>query len=165
MSQGAQQHYFPTKAELALAAFARWFEKTATAGLIAGPVGGNERERLENLLDRLWEIHRPVVAPTLDFLGAERNNPDVASGVAASFNTLAHLAHAVTAAAVPETARIADFDQWLNTVLATIRGAVVFADVTGIELVLIDWPTLRVQLLRNLDAAVTQAGSAAIPDA
>ncbi len=157
VSQGAQQHYFPTKASLVLAAISAWFENAA-GRLIDMPVGGSEHERVEQLLDLFWEIHLPVVAPTLDFLGAERNNPDVVGSIAASFNGLTHLVHTITAELLPETARIAGFQPWLNMVLAAIRG-VLFVDVSGIEAELVDWKSLRAQLLRSLDALIAESHS------
>lgn len=158
VSQGAQQNYFPTKASLVLAALTRWFKTAATEHVLDTPVDASERERIEHLLDWFWEIHLPVVAPTLDFLGAERHNPDVVGHIAASFNALTHLVHTVSAGLVPETARLDGFGNWLNTALAAIRGTAVFIKVGGIEPELLDWKTLRAQLLHSLDALIAESG-------
>ena len=67
VSQGAQQHYFPTKAALVEAALTRVIDQqfAAASKALAAQPGRSERELAEMLLDRLWFIHNvPITAAT-----------------------------------------------------------------------------------------------------
>lgn len=157
VSQGAQQHYFPTKASLVNAAFSRWFEQLAVKILSESPPTGSERERVKFLLDYLWDVHLPVVAPALDFASSERGNSDVEHSVSQTFNQLTHLVRNVAAALSPKIAQTPGFNQWLNMALAAIRGTVIFTDVSDIDRDLLDWTTLRTNLLRALDTLISDS--------
>src|SRR3954447_7671293 len=58
VSQGAQQHYFPTKTALVQAAIGRVAPQLVPFLIGEPDPGGSERERLAILLDRMWEIHQ-----------------------------------------------------------------------------------------------------------
>lgn len=55
---GALQHHFESKAELMAAALRQLGDRMADDFLAQAPTAGDPEERVAQLLDRLWEVHR-----------------------------------------------------------------------------------------------------------
>jgi len=149
VSQGAQQHHYPTKRALVEAALSAILDEQ---GSLAADwdVPEGESERIEFLLDRLWEIHcLPVNLAVLELLTFARTDPETAEAV----GRLQHAAEqaAVTAgrALVPEAAEHPEFAGWVLTCVAAMRGIVALAAVeepTESQL----WPHARSVLIRGM---------------
>src|SRR5881227_2787692 len=85
VSQGAQQHYFPTKTALVQAAIGRVAPQLIPF-LIGAPdpgegEGDGARARVGLLLDRMWEIHQlPPTRAAYELYNAARTDTDLAAG-------------------------------------------------------------------------------------
>jgi AcrR family transcriptional regulator len=162
VSQGAQQHYFPTKAALVQAAIGRVAPQLIPF-LIgeADDPGGSERERVELLLDRMWEIHLlPATRAAFELYNAARTDPELAAGIASAHNQAAALTQAAAAQVVPELATMPGFADWVLVALSMMRGAAFVSAIPGTAAGVADWPTTRTHLLYGLDRLVVEAGRA-----
>ena len=160
VSQGAQQHYFPTKTALVQAAIGRVAPQLIPFLLgDADPgAGAGERERVEILLDRMWEIHQlPVTRAAYELYNAARTDPELAAGIASAHNQAAALTKAAAAEVVPELATLPGFADWVLVALSTLRGAAFVSAIPGTDAGLADWPTTRMHLLYSLDRLVAEA--------
>lgn len=152
VSQGAQQHYYPTKADLIDAAISRLIQQLA-AHFTALPGAATELERAEGLLDGLWALHNlPVGRAVFELFNAARTDPEIAARVATVHNHAIAAVQAVAAAHLPELAATAGFRDWLLIAVATLRGIVVIAAIPGTEPGYADWPTVRAHLMRSLSS-------------
>jgi AcrR family transcriptional regulator len=160
VSQGAQQHYFPTKTALVQAAIGRVAPQLIPFLLgDADPgAGAGERERVEILLDRMWEIHQlPVTRAAYELYNAARTDPELAAGIASAHNQAAALTKAAAAEVVPELATLPGFADWVLVALSTLRGAAFVSAIPGTDAGLADWPTTRTHLLYSLDRLIAEA--------
>ncbi|MEU0542163.1 TetR/AcrR family transcriptional regulator [Nocardia sp. NPDC005978] len=152
VSQGAQQHYFPTKADLVDAAIGRLLEQLA-AGFGVEPDAPTELARARILLDQLWATHQLPIAPTVfEVFNAARTDPDIAARVK---ELLGHAMAAVevsAAAHLPTYSALPGFRDFLLTAVAAMRGTVVVSAIAGTRGLSPAWPVLREQLLTNLTA-------------
>lgn len=149
VSQGAQQHYFPTKRALVEAALGSILEEqNAAAG--AWELPDDEDERVPFLLDRLWEIHcLPVNAAVQELLTVARTDPETAESLSRMHVEAESAAIGAGRALLPELGAHPDFAAWVRTAVATMRGIVGVAAVSepsGSDL----WPHARAVLVRGM---------------
>lgn len=158
VSQGAQQHHFPTKNSLVEAAIDRLLQQLAAAALADVPPVYAERERAEALLDRLWEIHTlPINRAIQELLAAARTDPAITARVAQMVGSATDLTRAVAAHVLPTLSEAAGFDEWLLMALAAMRGTVAVM-IPGAESSTLDWQALRGLMLRRLDELANAPG-------
>jgi len=158
VSQGAQQHYFPTKAALVQAAIGRVAPQLIPFLIGEADPADSERDRLEVLLDRMWEIHQlPATKAAYELYNAARTDPELAAGIASAHNQAAALTQAAAAQVVPELATTPGFADWVLVALSTLRGTAFVSAVPGTAAGLADWPTTRTHLLYSLDRLVAEA--------
>lgn len=131
VSQGLQQHYFPTKAALIDAAINRL--ATRLLDDASRPVAGAcERERAELLLRRVWDTYRsPVLAVVAELLVLARTHPDTAAKTAATLVAVTDRVVTVAGAALPTYAGRPGFRDALLLALAAIRDATTVARIPG----------------------------------
>lgn len=159
VSQGAQQHHYPTKAALVIAALERLTQQLAAAALSGPPPAGSERERAAVLLDRLWEIHTlPVNRAVAELLNAAQTDPSMTAAVAQTVTTATAFARVVATQLLPTLSAVKGFDDWLMIAVATMRGMVAVM-IPGAESAYADWSRVRLQLLRLLDTLASDAAS------
>ena len=149
VSQGAQQHHYPTKRALVEAALSTILdEQSSLAADWEVPEG--EPQRIDFLLDRLWEIHcLPVNLAVLELLTVARTDPETADSVGRLQQAAEEAAVAVGHALLPEAAEHEDFAGWVLSCVATMRGIVALAaveDPTESRL----WPQARSVLVRGM---------------
>src|SRR5439155_22242195 len=119
VSQGAQQHYFPTKTALVQAAIGRVAPQLIPLLIGDADPGADERERVEILLDRMWEIHQlPVTRAAFELYNAARTDTQLAAGIASAHNQATALTKAAAAQVVPELAAIPGFADWVLVALS-----------------------------------------------
>src|SRR3954454_16893557 len=141
VSQGAQQHYFPTKAALVQAAIGRVAPQLIPFLIGEADPGGSERERAALLLDRMWEIHLlPATRAAFELYNAARTDMELTAGIASADNQAAALTNAAAAQVVPELATIPGFADWVLVALSTMRGAAFVSAVPGTGAGVADWP-------------------------
>lgn len=149
VSQGAQQHYFPTKRALVEAALTAILEEQNTAAT-TWEVPDDEDTRAGFLLDRLWEIHcLPVNVAVQELFVAARTDPETAE---AAHRLLVNAERATVLAGqalLPSASAHPDFAAWVRTCVATMRGIVGTAgavDPSDSDL----WPHARTVLIQGM---------------
>lgn len=149
VSQGAQQHHYPTKRALVEAALQSVLREQHTAAT-TWELPASEEERVGFLLDRLWEIHcLPVNLAVQELLTVARTDPEVADSIGRLHAEAEAAAVAAGRAALPELGAHPGFEAWVRTCVATMRGIVGVAalgDPTESAL----WPQARAILLQGL---------------
>ncbi|WP_328472164.1 TetR/AcrR family transcriptional regulator [Actinoplanes sp. NBC_00393] len=144
VSQGAQQHHFPTKALLVDATIIRVMEQFVGDLRAASISGGSEEERLHRLLDRLWETHnRPVIAVVQEVFTVARTDPETARLLAATLRTVHDDIVAVGAELLPGYAFAPNFRDVMLTALAAIRATAQVTAIPGTAGAVPEWPALR----------------------
>ncbi|GAA4101469.1 TetR/AcrR family transcriptional regulator [Nocardioides kongjuensis] len=152
VSQGAQQHYFPTKAALVDAAMLRLVEQLLADAATRGLDVGSEQERAGALLDMIWEIHNlPVTPAVLELFNVARTEPVLAARVAEIVCSGMSEIQGIAAALLPSYAEREGFADLIQIAMATVRGTVVVANIPGATDAYPDWPVLRAHLLASLE--------------
>ncbi|MBJ8344263.1 TetR/AcrR family transcriptional regulator [Antrihabitans sp. YC2-6] len=155
VSQGAQQHYFPTKTTLVEAAMHRLVEQLA-AQAAARPIDADtERERAEILLERLWELHNlPICPAVFELFNVARTDPDMAANIGAILGFGRTAMQSIAVSMVPTYAARPDFGDLIDLAVSTIRGAVIMSPIPGMGDVYANWPVIRRHLMAVLDASL-----------
>lgn len=148
VSQGAQQHYYPTKRALVEAALGQILEEQAT---LAGSweVPDDIDRRAAFLLDRLWDVHcLPVNLAVQELLTVARTDPEAAEGVGRLHAAAERAAIDAGRALLPEIADHPELADWVRTSIAAMRGIVGVAAVRNPQDSPV-WPHTRTVLLRG----------------
>jgi AcrR family transcriptional regulator len=150
VSQGLQQHYFPTKAALIDAAINRLATRLLEEA--SRPVeGATERQRAELLLRRLWDsFSSPVLTVVAELLVLARIHPDTAEKTATTLVAVTDRVVAAAEQALPTYARRPGFRDALLLALSAIRDATTVARIPGTERVLPTCETIISVFLRSL---------------
>jgi AcrR family transcriptional regulator len=148
VTPGALQHHFASKAELLSEAVHHVAERFAQEMFVHGPPDAPSLQvRCEQILDRMWEVHRgPFFQAAMELSVAARTNAELRA-------TLAELQHGVgdvNAVAVhilyPELADQPGFVQVIETGQAATRGLALLAFVDEAEADAA-WPAVRAHLI------------------
>ncbi|GGN20702.1 AcrR family transcriptional regulator [Actinoplanes campanulatus] len=133
VSQGLQQHYFPTKTALIDGAINRL--ATRLLDEASRPVeGATERQRAELLLRRMWDSYSsPVLAVVAELLVLARTHPGTAAMTASTLTAVTHRIVGVAEQALPGYARTPGFREALLLALAAIRDTTTIARIPGTE--------------------------------
>jgi AcrR family transcriptional regulator len=160
VSQGAQQHYFPTKAALIEAAMYRIMEQIIADWVGRPFTSADEEERLGEVLDRLWAAHNlPVVPAIWEMFNAARTDPEFGPRLMTAIGQGMDAIRSFTHGPLPEYAERPGFDDLVLVVVAAMRGTVMIAAVPGADGLHPSWPTLREHFLRAF-TALPHPGSA-----
>lgn len=152
VSQGAQQHYFPSKAALVDAAIHRLTVRFADEVSAAPLPGSNERERAESLVERLWEMHNlPIGHAVFELFNAARTDAAIAKRVALMLESGSSLTYQVVCELLPGYAEREGFENWLLVTMAAMRGTVILTAIPDIRAGAATWPMVREQILDNLN--------------
>ncbi|WP_157355802.1 TetR/AcrR family transcriptional regulator [Nocardia terrae] len=153
VSQGAVQHYYPTRAELLDAAIRRVADITAQAVVETySTIEGSDRERVGVLVDELWTLAQ--VAPVsvgFEFLAAARTDPEMTATVA---HLVEHLEATVFAVARGVLGGLADRPgarDWMRLTVITIAGVLLTASVPAASSLVPDWATVRHHIMTSFD--------------
>lgn len=153
VSQGAQQHHYPTKAALVDAAVVRLAEQVGAAVVATSPPSTDPRVTVAMLVDRLWVMHNnPLATAIIEFVMAARTDPDVAGGVIDLLARVDTIALSIAAQLLPDLASRRGSEDWLRITMATMRGVVMVAAIPGADPVTPTWPAIRAHILRSFDA-------------
>ncbi|MFI5783477.1 TetR/AcrR family transcriptional regulator [Nocardia sp. NPDC051570] len=158
VSQGAQQHYFPSKLALVKAAMTRLGDQLFVEFIEFGAThvpDSDERVVAESLLDRLWQVHcLPITPAVFELFNVARTDDEIA-GYAVELTTIGMKSLRRGAAALLPTYAAADgFDSLLDMAVATIRGTALAARLPGGAPEWSDWPAIRGHLMNCLDALI-----------
>jgi AcrR family transcriptional regulator len=127
VSQGTQMHYFPTRARfLAEAVRHVAFRLAAEVREQDELRARSERRRLEELLDRVWEIHTgPVFQATMELWVAARTDPELRAEMDAVQRDVTRMVGSVAAELFPELMAKPQAGEVLELGMATMRGLAV----------------------------------------
>jgi AcrR family transcriptional regulator len=124
VSQGTQMHYFPTRARFLAEAVRHVAFKLADELREQEALKArSERRRLEELLDRVWEIHSgPVFQATMELWVAARTDPELRAAMDEVQRDVTRLIARESAALFPELMVRPHAGEVLEMGLATMRG-------------------------------------------
>jgi len=124
VSQGTQMHYFPSRATF-LAEAVRHVTLKLMAELREheGSRAGSASRRLEELLDRVWQIHTgPVSQATMELWTAGRTDPEVGAAMREVARDIDRLIAQGAAELCPELMAKPRAGELLDMTLSTMRG-------------------------------------------
>lgn len=161
VTPGALQHHFEGRAQL-VAAASEHLNLALTRELVARTptTGRSERELAEDLLDRLWEMHKgPLMVAVSELVVAARTDPDLRDLLAPMQRHAVAASGAVAAQFFPRAAPPEAVPPLLDTALAAMRGLALlgFVDPPGADAM---WASTRRHLLA-LSFTDERKGSAA----
>ena len=138
VSQGTQMHYFPTRARfLAEAVRHVAFKLAAEVREQHGLRARSERRRLEELLDRVWEIHTgPLFQATMELWVAARTDPELRAAMDEVQRDVTRMVARLAAELLPELMSQPQAGEVLDLGMATMRGLAVLrftSDPAGVE--------------------------------
>ncbi len=147
VTPGALQHHFASKAELLSEAVRHIRSKFSQKMLSQGPPDAPSADaRSEQLLDRMWEVHRgPMFYAYIELLVAARTDPELRATLADVQHEVASLNAVAAPILFPELAEEAGFVELINTGQAAIRGLALLAFVDEAEAERA-WPVTRQHL-------------------
>ncbi|MEC3914643.1 TetR/AcrR family transcriptional regulator [Nocardia sp. CDC160] len=153
VSQGAVQHYYPTRAELLDAAIRRVADITAQAVIETySTTTGSERERVAVLVDELWTLAQ--VAPVsvgFEFLAAARTDPEMSTTVAHLVQHIEETVFTVARRVLGDLAERPGARDWMRITVITIAGVLLTASVPAATALVPDWPTVRHHIMTSFD--------------
>lgn len=154
VSQGAVQHYYPTRAELLDAAIGRVADITAQAVVETySTVTGSDRERVGVLVDELWTLAQ--VAPVsvgFEFLAAARTDPEMSATVAHLVEHIESTVFFVARQVLGELADRPGARDWMRITLITVAGVLLTASVPAASSLVPDWHTVRHHIMTSFDS-------------
>ncbi|WP_459957611.1 TetR/AcrR family transcriptional regulator [Nocardia sp. IFM 10818] len=153
LSQGAVQHYYPTRAALLDAAIRRLADQTARAVVEThSGITGSEREQVAELVDSLWALAQAApISVGFEFLTAARTDPDMASTVA---DLVAHIETTVFSVARQVLGELADRPgarDWMRITLITVAGVLLTTSVPAASRLVPEWSTVRSHIMASFD--------------
>jgi AcrR family transcriptional regulator len=159
VSQGAQQHYFPSKSELVLEAVRLAIAQITEDSLRRADLlvaRGTPRE--EAVLDEMWAVHQsPAFRATLELWAAARSDVELRRSLRGLERSIAEMVRASTRAAFGEEADNQELQELVGVLLATVRGLAMLAPVVPRAELERRWATAKPRLLElwsdRLDAA------------
>jgi len=127
VSQGTQMHYFPTRARfLAEAVRHVAFKLAAEVRSQSELRTRSERRRLEELLDRVWEIHTgPLFQATMELWVAARTDPELRAAMDEVQRDVTRMVARLAAELFPELMSQPHAGDVLDLGMATMRGLAV----------------------------------------
>ncbi|HST56412.1 MAG TPA: TetR/AcrR family transcriptional regulator [Solirubrobacteraceae bacterium] len=148
VTPGALQHHFATRAELVADALRHLIVKLATELLgQADTAPGSTRARTEQLLDRLWEVHKgPLLMASLELWVAARTDPELRASLIEVQHDVTAWQTALGLHLFPELATRPGFAEIVATGLATMRGLTLIGFASDLDLDAI-WHATRTHLL------------------
>lgn len=150
VSQGTQMHYFPTRARfLAEAVRHVAFKLAAEVRSRTELSAHSERRRLEELLDRVWEIHTgPVFQATMELWVAARTDPELRAAMDEVQRDVTRMVARLTAELFPELIAERRTGDVTDLGMATMRGLAVLGFTSDPADVERRWRRARAYLLR-----------------
>lgn len=153
VSQGAQQHYFPTKSALVEAAMERLFTQVMADAASRGFDAADERERAEILIDRICWIHSQPIAPAIfELFTVARTDPQLAVCTARMTTEGMKAIIILGREALPTYGKLPGFEDFVQIAMAAARGTAMLAAIPGADGAYPAWSAIREHLLTALDA-------------
>jgi AcrR family transcriptional regulator len=150
VSQGTQMHYFPTRARfLAEAVRHVAFRLAAEVREQDDLRARSERRRLEELLDRVWDIHTgPLFQATMELWVAARTDPELRAEMDEVQQDVTRMVARLAAELLPDLMLQPQAGEALDLGMATMRGLAVLRFTSDPADVERRWRRARAYLLR-----------------
>ena len=131
VSQGAQQHYFPSKSELVLEAVRHAIAQIADDSLRrAELLAARGTPRQEAMLDEMWAVHQSsAFRSTLELWAAARSDAELRRSLRGLERSIAEMVRASTRATFGADADKPELQAMVGVLLATVRGLAMLAPV------------------------------------
>ncbi|MCW3066815.1 MAG: transcriptional regulator [Solirubrobacterales bacterium] len=149
VSQGAQMHYFPTRAQFVAESVRHLATKLAgeIREQIPPDTGGPQR-RLEWLLDKIWALHNgPVFMATMELWVAARTDPELRDSLRDVTRDVTRMIAEEGMDLFPDVMSTPGAPALLDTTLAAMRGLAMLAALGNPRDVGRRWRTTRSHLL------------------
>lgn len=127
VSQGTQMHYFPTRARFLAEAVRHVAFKLAAEVRERDELRArSERRRLEELLDRVWEIHTgPIFQATMELWVAARTDPELRAEMDEVQRDVTRMVGGLATELLPDLMTRPHAGEVLDLAMATMRGLAV----------------------------------------
>lgn len=153
VTRGAHAHYFSSKADLLVQALDRLAGQIRTeAAKSLQPIKGNDSVGYQDLLDRLWDVHRgPLFTAAIELHVAARTDPELRTHLQRFDREIS--AHLIVAALrfVPQFVVKPAFEPGMTVVLAAMRGVALLGFTASDKAVNRVWMQVRDELVRAAD--------------
>jgi AcrR family transcriptional regulator len=148
VTPGALQHHFASKAELLGQAIRHVRKGFGQEMLAHGPPDAPSiQARCEQLLDRMWEVHRgPFFQASTELLVAARTDPELRATLVEVQHEAAELNTVAARILYPEMADEPGFGEVIDTGQAAIRGLALLAFIDEGEADAL-WPAIRAHII------------------
>lgn len=126
VSPGALQHHFASKQELVSEAIT-YLHQRATQDLIERglPSADSSRQLTEQLVDRLWEVHKgPLIEAITELVVAARTDPSLRQKLVDAQHEAVEMVAVTARQLLPKQAIRPGLVELISTVLAALRGIV-----------------------------------------
>jgi AcrR family transcriptional regulator len=156
MTVGALQHHFASKADLMAAALQTLGDRMADEFIAEAPTEGDPSERIPQMLDRLWEVHRgPLFDAGLELWVAARSDADLRAAMVGVTKDFSRRIGVGMLHAFPELVARPGFAESVMVGLATMRGLAMpgFAEVVEPDAL---WKIARPQLLEAFEVLLAE---------
>lgn len=153
VSQGAQQHYFPTKSALVEAALQRLMDRLLADAVSRNLEALGEQARAAALLDMILEIHQlPITPAVLELFTAARTDATLGACTARMTSAGMEAITAFASEALPSYAAHPGFADLIQVAMATARGTAILAAVPDAAGSHPSWDAVRRHLAASLEA-------------
>jgi AcrR family transcriptional regulator len=148
VTPGALQHHFTSKAELLSEAVRHLTVRFAREMLVHGPPAAPSlRARCEQILDRLWSVHKgPFFQAATELSVAARTDPELRATLAELQHGISQLNAVAAHKLYPEMADLPGFAQVIETGQAAARGLALLAFVDEAQADAA-WPAVRTHIV------------------
>jgi len=156
MTVGALQHHFASKADLMAAALQTLGDRMADEFIAEAPTEGDPSERIPQLLDRSWEVHRgPLFDAGLELWVAARSDADLRAAMVGVTKDFSLRIAGGMLHTFPELVARPGFAEKVMVGLATMRGLAMpgFVEVVDPDAL---WKIARPQLLEAFEVLLAE---------
>lgn len=160
VSQGAQQHHFPSKSALVTAAISHMVGQLAEQTAAQLVLAQSERARAEQFIDRLWAAHQlPLARAVFGIFHRAREDVEVSLNIAKALADGELVVHQMIRSLVPGLSKLPGFSDWLLLAEALMRGTVLITMLPGARSGYAGWPLVRGHILADLDRRILLAAA------
>ncbi|WP_218026758.1 TetR/AcrR family transcriptional regulator [Nocardia inohanensis] len=144
VSQGKQQHYYPTKAELVKAAALHLAQVFTEAIRAEPPEADSEHDRAMRMIDALWlAAGQPLTNALLEFVAAARTDTGIAATVGDMLERMETMAYSLFRDMTPTLAAAPGARDWLRISASIMCAAVAVTALPGGAHLAAGWGNIR----------------------
>ncbi|UOB53396.1 TetR/AcrR family transcriptional regulator [Acinetobacter junii] len=152
VSQGAQQHYYPTRSHMIHAAIIDMTRQIVEEFITQLDITEKDEYLIaQEIIDQLWVAHNlPIARAVYDVMSEARDDVEVAYHISKTLNSSVLSLHALFENLLPKASRHPKFLEWLMISETLMRGTVMISMIPGAKGGYAEWPLIRKHLLEEL---------------